>query len=55
MNGILSASSFCEVTDSHNYLLHSSSHPQHVKKAIPFSQYLRLTRGVKILCVLHLH
>ena len=24
-------------TDSHNYLLHSSSHPQHVKNAIPFS------------------
>ena len=31
-------------TDSHNYLLHSSSHPQHVKNAIPFSQFLRLRR-----------
>ena len=30
--------------DSHNYLLHSSSHPQHVKNAIPFSQFLRLRR-----------
>ena len=29
-------------TDSHKYLLHSSSHPQHVKNAIPFSQFLRL-------------
>ena len=29
-------------TDCHNYLLHSSSHPQHVKNAIPFSQFLRL-------------
>ena len=31
-------------TDSHNYLLHSSSHPQHVKYAIPLSQFLRLRR-----------
>ena len=31
-------------TDSHNYLLHSSSHPQHVKDVIPFSQILRLWR-----------
>ena len=29
-------------TDSHVYLLHSSSHPQHVKNAIPFFQFLRL-------------
>ena len=31
-------------TDSHNYLLHSSSLPQHAKNAIPFSQFLRLRR-----------
>ena len=31
-------------TDSHSYLLHSSSHPNHVKKSIPFSQFLRLRR-----------
>ena len=31
-------------TDSHNYLLHSFSYPQHVKNAIPFSQFLRLRR-----------
>ena len=29
-------------TDSHNYLLHSPSHPQHVKNAIPFPQFVRL-------------
>ena len=26
-------------TDSHSYLLHSSSHPSHVKNAIPYSQF----------------
>ena len=29
-------------TDSHSYLLHSSSHPSHVKNSIPYSQFLRL-------------
>ena len=29
-------------TDSHSYLLHSSSHPTHVKNSTPFSQFLRL-------------
>ena len=38
----LSTSVYYKPTDSHNYLLHSSSHPQHVKNAIPFSQFLRL-------------
>ena len=40
----LSTSVHCKPTDSYNYLLHSSSHPQHVKNAIPFSQFLRLRR-----------
>ena len=31
-------------TDSHSYLLHSSSHPSHVKNSIPYSQFLRLRR-----------
>ena len=31
-------------TDAHSYLLHSSSHPNHVKNSIPFSQFLRLRR-----------
>ena len=29
-------------TDSHSYLLHSSSHPSHFKNSIPYSQILRL-------------
>ena len=31
-------------TNSHSYLLHSSSHPPHVKNSIPYSQFLRLRR-----------
>ena len=31
-------------TDSHSYLLNSSSHPSHVKDSIPYSQFLRLRR-----------
>ena len=31
-------------TDSHSYLLYSSSHPSHVKISIPYSQLLRLRR-----------
>ena len=31
-------------TDSHSYLLHSSSHPSHVKNSIPYSQFLILRR-----------
>ena len=40
----LSTSVHYKPTDSHNYLLHLSSHPQHIKNAIPFSQFLRLRR-----------
>ena len=40
----LSTSVHYKPTDSHNYLLHSSSHPQHLKNAISFSQFLRLRR-----------
>ena len=40
----LSTSVHYKATDSHNYLLHSSSRSQHVKNAIPFSQFLRLRR-----------
>ena len=29
-------------TDSHSYLLYSSSHPSHIKNSIPYSQFLRL-------------
>ena len=31
-------------TDSHSYLLYSSSHPSHVKNSIPYSQFHRLRR-----------
>ena len=31
-------------TDSHSYLLYSSSYPSHVKNSIPYSQFLRLRR-----------
>ena len=43
VNG-LSTSVHYKPTDSHSYLLHSSSHPSHVKNSIPFSQFLRLRR-----------
>ena len=35
---------FTKLTDSHSYLLYSSSHPKHTKRWIPFSQFLRLRR-----------
>ena len=31
-------------TDSHSYLMYTSSHPSHVKNSIPYSQFLRLRR-----------
>ena len=40
----LSTSVYYKPTDSHSYLLHSSSHPSHVKNSITFSQFLRLRR-----------
>ena len=33
---------YCKPTDKHQYLLHSSSHPYHIKKSIPYSLALRL-------------
>ena len=35
---------YTKATDKHQYLLHSSCHPQHTKRAIPFSLALRLRR-----------
>ena len=35
---------YTKTTDKHQYLLHSSCHPQHTKRAIPFSLALRLRR-----------
>ena len=40
----LSTSVHYKLTDSHSYLLPSSSHPSHVKNSIPFSQFLKLRR-----------
>ncbi len=38
----LVTSVFYKPTDSHSYLLYSSSHPNHTKRSISFSQFLRL-------------
>ena len=40
----LSTSVHYKATDSHSYLVHSSSHPSYIKNSIPFSQFLRLRR-----------
>ena len=40
----LSTSVHHKPTDSHSYLLQSSSYPAHVKNSIPYSQFLRLRR-----------
>ena len=40
----LSTSVHYKPTDLHSYLLHSSSHPAHMKNSIPYSQFLRLRR-----------
>jgi len=40
----LSTSVHYKPTDSHSYLLNSSSHPSHVKNSVPLSQFLRLQR-----------
>ena len=43
INGDALATSVCyKPTDSHSYLLFSSSHPNNTKQSIPYSQFLRL-------------
>ena len=39
---VLCTSAHYKPTDSHSYLLYSSSHLSHVKNSIPYSQFLRL-------------
>ena len=43
-SNVLSTSVFYKPTDSHSYLLFSSSHPPATKNSIPYSQFLRLRR-----------
>ncbi len=40
----LSTKAYSKPTDSHNYLLYSSSHPIHCKQGLPYSQFLRIRR-----------
>ena len=35
---------YSKPTDSHNYLRYDSAHPHHLKKGIPYSQFLRVRR-----------
>ena len=35
---------YCKPTDSHDYLLYSSAHPQKCKDSIPYSQFVRIRR-----------
>ena len=43
-NGNITTDLYTKPTDKHQYLLHSSCHPVHTKRAIPFSLALRLRR-----------
>ena len=43
-NGVISTDLYVKPTDTHQFLHPSSCHPFHCKKAIPFSQALRLNR-----------
>ena len=43
-DGTLTTSLYSKPTDSHNYLLYNSSHPDHCKSGMPYSQLLRVRR-----------
>ena len=43
-DGNITTDLYTKTTDKHQYLLHSSCHPRHTKRAIPFSLALRLRR-----------
>ena len=43
-DGYIETDLYTKSTDQHQYLLVSSCHPQHTKRAIPFSLALRLRR-----------
>ena len=42
--GVLETDLYCKPTDTHQYLQKTSCHPGHVKRAIPYSQALRIRR-----------
>ena len=50
----LCASVHYKPTDSHSYLLHSSSHPSHVKNSIPYFQFLRLCAVMTLILLTNL-
>ena len=43
-SGKITTDLYTKPTDKHQYLLHSSCHPKHTKRAIPFSLAFRLCR-----------
>ena len=43
-NNNISTDLFVKSTDTHQYLLHTSCHPSHIEKSIPFSLTLRIHR-----------
>ena len=43
-NGTVSTDLYIKPTDGHQYLHYKSSHPEHIKNSIPYSQALRLSR-----------
>ena len=44
IDGNLETDLFSKPTDSHDYLLYSSAHPQRCKDSIPYRQFLRIRR-----------
>ncbi len=43
-DGKLHTDLYCKPTDAHNYLRFDSAHPSHLKRGIPYSQFLRVRR-----------
>ena len=43
-NNRIATDLYCTPTDSPNYLVYNSSHPQRCKDSIPYSQFLRICR-----------
>ena len=43
-NGVLATDLFCKPTDKHQYLFHTSCHPNSCKRGIPYGQALRIRR-----------